>query len=63
MAISEAPLIDASLMAIAEINQTGGVLGQSIEPVIEDGASDPAWFEAKARKLIQQAQVNTIFSS
>ena len=62
MAISEAPLIDASLMAIAEINQTGGVLGQSIEPVIEDGASDPALFEAKARKLIQQAQVNTIFS-
>jgi urea transport system substrate-binding protein len=62
MAISEAPLIDASLMALAEINKTGGVLGQSIEPVIEDGASDPALFEAKARKLIQQAQVNTIFS-
>jgi urea ABC transporter urea binding protein len=62
MAISEAPLIDASLMAIAQINQTGGVLGQSIEPVIEDGASDPALFEAKARNLIQHAQVNTIFS-
>jgi hypothetical protein len=27
-------------MALAQINQTGGVLGQSIEPVIEDGAND-----------------------
>ncbi len=61
MAISEAPLIEAELMAIAEINQTGGVLGQLIKPVIEDGASDSAVFEAKARKLIQQDRVTTVF--
>ncbi|AFZ20554.1 PAS domain S-box/urea ABC transporter, urea binding protein [Allocoleopsis franciscana PCC 7113] len=61
MAISEAPLVDAALMAIAEINQTGGVLGQDIEPVIEDAASDSNLFAVKARKLIQCDRVATIF--
>lgn len=61
MAISEAPLIEAELMAIAEINQTGGVLGKLINPIIEDGASEPAFFEAKAKKLIQQDRVTTVF--
>ncbi|NEP13352.1 MAG: urea ABC transporter substrate-binding protein [Symploca sp. SIO2C1] len=61
MAISEAPLKDAELMAIAEINQAGGVLGKLIEPVIEDGASNPSLFESKARKLIQQDQIVTLF--
>ena len=59
--MSEAPLVDAALMAIAEINQTGGVLGQDIEPVVEDAASDSNLFAAKARKLIQSDQVATIF--
>ena len=61
MAISEAPLVDAALMAIAEINETGGVLGQYIEPIVEDTASDPDLFEGKARKLIQCEQVATLF--
>lgn len=61
MAISEASLKDAELMAIAEINQGGGVLGHQIEPVIEDGASNSATFAIKARKLIEQNQVATIF--
>mgnify|MGYP005848467253 CR=1 FL=1 len=61
MAISEAPLVEAELMAIAEINQAGGVLGQLLEPILEDGASDPAIFEAKARKLIQCDRVTTVF--
>ena len=61
MSISEAPLVEAELMAIAEINQAGGVLGKLIEPVIEDGASNPACFESLARKLIQHDQVTTVF--
>jgi len=61
MSISEASLMDAELMAIAQINQAGGVLGKSIEPVIEDGASDPMNFALKARSLIEQDQVATIF--
>jgi urea ABC transporter urea binding protein len=60
MAISESSLVDAELMAIAEINQTGGVLGKLIEPVIEDGASSPAEFERKARLLIASG-INNIF--
>ncbi|NEP11171.1 MAG: transporter substrate-binding protein [Symploca sp. SIO2C1] len=61
MAISELPLQKAALVAIAQINQTGGVLGKLIEPVSADGASDPREFQCQARKLIQQAQVSTIF--
>ena len=41
MAISEPSLKDAELMAIAEINASGGVLGRTIEPIIRDGASNP----------------------
>lgn len=61
MAISEVSLRDAELMAIKEINAKGGVLGKQIEPVIEDGASDWPTFAEKAKKLIQQDKVATIF--
>lgn len=61
MAISEAPLRDAELMAIREINQSGGILGKFIEPVIEDCKSEPACFAEKARTLIQDKQVVTLF--
>jgi urea transport system substrate-binding protein len=61
MAISEASLKDAELMAIAEINAAGGVLGRTIEPVIEDGESDPLTFALKARTLIERDKVATIF--
>src|SRR4028118_627492 len=61
MAISEASLKDAELMAIAQINEAGGVLGRLIEPVIEDGASNPTTFALKARKLLEQDKVATIF--
>jgi len=61
MAISEVSLLDAGMMAISEINQAGGVLGKRIEPVVEDGASDPATFASKARQLIAVEQVATIF--
>ncbi len=61
MAISEASLKDAELMAIAEINEAGGILGRTIEPVIEDGASDPKTFARKARSLLEQDKVATIF--
>ncbi|MFA6066505.1 MAG: urea ABC transporter substrate-binding protein [Candidatus Babeliaceae bacterium] len=61
MAISELPIIDATLMAIEEINDSGGLLGRSIEPIVEDGASDPATFAAKAEKLITKDKVDVIF--
>lgn len=61
MALSERPVIDATLLAIDEINQAGGLLGSPVEAVVEDGQSDPAIFAAKARKLITQDQVAAVF--
>lgn len=61
MAISEKSVVDAEQLAIAEINAAGGVLGKQIEPIIEDGASDWPTFAAKARKLIAQDRVVTVF--
>ncbi|MEO0374893.1 MAG: urea ABC transporter substrate-binding protein [Cyanobacteria bacterium P01_A01_bin.17] len=61
MALSEQALKDAALMAIAEINQSGGVLGQSLNPVLEDGASDPEIFAQRALKLVEQDKVAALF--
>ncbi|GGG24664.1 urea ABC transporter substrate-binding protein [Paenibacillus abyssi] len=61
MAISEVSVHDAELMAIEEINAAGGVLGKQLVPVIEDGASDWPTFAEKARKLISEDQVATVF--
>jgi urea ABC transporter urea binding protein len=52
MAVSERPLLEAELLAIDEINKTGGVLGCQIEPVIMDGASNPETFAQKAQELL-----------
>lgn len=61
MAISEVTVRDSELMAIKEINAAGGVLGKQIEPVIEDGASDWPTFAEKARKLLSEDKVATVF--
>ncbi len=61
MAISEVSVRDAELMAIEEINAKGGVLGKKIQPVIEDGASDWPTFAEKAKKLLQNDKVVTVF--
>ncbi|PLT33207.1 urea ABC transporter substrate-binding protein [Bacillus sp. V5-8f] len=61
MAISEVSLRDAELMAIEEINASGGLLGKQIKPIVEDGASDWPTFAEKAKKLLQKDEVATIF--
>ena len=61
MAISEVTVKNAEMMAIDEINAAGGVLGKQIEPIVEDGASDPAVFAQKAAKLVQDEGVVTVF--
>jgi urea transport system substrate-binding protein len=61
MAISEVTVKQATLLAIDQINASGGVLGKKIVPVIEDGASDPSTFAQKAQKLVQQDGVVTVF--
>jgi urea transport system substrate-binding protein len=61
MAISETPLKEVILMAIDEINASGGVLGRQIEPVVEDPASNWDLFAEKAKKLLLQDQVAAVF--
>lgn len=61
MAISEKSVVDAEQLAIEEINNAGGVLGRPIEAIVEDGASDWPTFNEKAKKLIDQDQVVTVF--
>lgn len=61
MSISEITVKNATLLAIEEINATGGVLGKKLVPVVEDGASEPATFAQKAQKLVQEGGVATVF--
>ncbi len=61
MAISEKSVVDAEKLAIKEINAAGGVLGKQIEAIVEDGASDWPTFNEKAKKLIEQDKVATVF--
>ena len=61
MAISEQSVVDAEKLAIDEINAAGGVLGKPIEAIVEDGQSDWPTFAEKAKKLIEQDQVVTVF--
>jgi urea transport system substrate-binding protein len=61
MAISEKPVVDATLLAIKEINENGGVLGRPVEAIVEDGASDGPTFARLAEKLITEDKVSSVF--
>ncbi len=61
MAISETGSIEAEKLAIAQINEAGGVLGRQIKIIQEDGASDWPTFAEKAKKLLASDHVAAIF--
>ena len=61
MAISETVLKDVVLMAVEEINASGGVMGMKIEPVVVDPASNWPLFAEKARQLLTQDKVAVVF--
>src|SRR5882724_9139606 len=48
-------------MVINDINADGGLLGQQIDLVLEDGATIDSVAEAKATKLVQHDKVDVIF--
>lgn len=60
IAIAEKSVVDAEMLAIEEINKSGGVMGMKIEPVVEDGASDWPTFAEKARKLLERDKVAAV---
>ncbi len=53
--------LNATLLAIEEINASGGVLGRPIEPVMYDPASDPKKFRAFAERLFQVDRIKLLF--
>jgi len=61
MTNSERPVMEATLLAIEQINAAGGVMGHPLVAVVEDGASDPHVFADKAELLITKKRVDVIF--
>ena len=61
MAISETGSIQAEQLAIDQINAAGGVLGRKIRVIKEDGGSDWPTFAEKAKKLLINDHVATVF--
>ncbi len=61
MASSEKPVVDATLFAIQELNDAGGLLGKKIEPIVIDGASNSEEFAKGAKKLILEENVSVVF--
>lgn len=61
MAHSESAVVDAALLAIDQVNLSGGLLGRRVEAVVRDGRSDPAIFAREAQRLIAEDGVSTVF--
>lgn len=61
LAVSELPLIDATILAIDEINKQGGLLSSFIDPIVVDAQSDPRIFAQEAERLINTYKVQVIF--
>jgi len=63
MAISETTLKDTMLMLIEEQNAKGGLLGEKIEAVVVDPASNWPLFAEKSRELLSVHDVDVIFGN
>lgn len=61
MAISEKSVVDATLLAIDEVNEQGGLLGRPIVPVVADGESNWPIFKREAERLITKEKVSVVF--
>ena len=61
LAASERTVAEATLLAIEEVNNDGGLLGRELEAVIADGKSDEEVFAREAERLITSADVSTLF--
>ncbi len=61
MAVSERSVLRATLLAIEQINQQGGVNGKQIIPIIYDPMSNAKQHAVLAKKMILKEQVKVIF--
>lgn len=62
MSISELPVAEAEQLAIAEINDSGGLLGgRKVQAILADGCSDWPTFAWQSRQLMIKEKVCAIF--
>lgn len=61
LAVSEQPLRDLLLFLIERTNQTGGLVGRQLQPVLVDPASDDTQFAQLTRRLLTIDKVDVIF--
>ncbi len=61
MAVIEETQLRATLLAIDEINQSGGVNGRELVPVIYDPESDAQTYALRAKRLMIEDGINMIF--
>lgn len=59
--VVEQTQLNATLLAIEEINGAGGVNGVPLEPVVYDPASDPTRFRSLAERLLREDGVPVVF--
>jgi urea transport system substrate-binding protein len=59
--MSERSMVDAEVLALEEIKNSGGLLGRDVVWVVRNGASDPKTFAREARRLIEEDKVSVIF--
>ena len=59
-AFSEKPMVDAELMAIAELNSSIGLLNHEVVGIVADGKSDEKVFAQEAERLIKEEKVSAI---
>lgn len=61
MALSERPVVDATLLGLERLNAEGGLLGQRVEPVVADGRSSGEHFAREAERLLTREGVSVVF--
>jgi PAS domain S-box-containing protein len=58
---SEVLVKDATLMAIAEINQSGGILGKNIDPIVIDIVANDHSIASQAGSLLNELDIKNLF--
>lgn len=63
MALIEETQYRGTMIAIDEINESGGINGRELVPVICDPASDNSLFRAHARRMLGEDGIQTILAA
>lgn len=61
LALTELSMRDGEVLALEQLNASGGLLGRKLEWVVADGRSEPETFAREARRLIEDEKVGVIF--